>query len=408
MRLGLARMRDFLAAIGDPQARYPVAHVGGTNGKGSVCQLLGAMARAHGLHTGVHTSPHLQAINERFELAGAPVDDATLDAGVHALDQARRAWARQALPPNEAFPLTYFEFTVALAFRLFADAEVDLGVIEVGMGGRLDATNVVRPAACAIVTIGLDHCDHLGRDHASIAGEKAGILKSGVPAVVGPLPHEALQVVRSVARERDVPLSVWGEDFEVSGDLDGFRYRGASELDGLSVPLLGDHQLVNAGVALRLAEILPDRLRPSPAAMRDGLLAVRHPGRMEWLATDLLVDGAHNPDGAVALAAYLARRPRQRGRTLVLGGGTDKDLRAVAAALAPQVDRIFTTACDHPKARTPMDVAAELEGIGVPTSPAGNVADALAFARERGDLVIVAGSLYLVGAVRDAVLGAAP
>jgi dihydrofolate synthase/folylpolyglutamate synthase len=405
IRMGLGRMRDFLATLDHPERRYPVVHVGGTNGKGSVSRMLAAVYGASGRHVGLHTSPHLQAVNERFIVDGAPVSDAVLEAVIARLDRARQRWAADALPPDEAFPLTYFEFTVACAFQLFADAAVDVGVIEVGMGGRLDATNVVAPAATAVVTIGLDHCDELGRDHASIAGEKAGIVKPGVPIVVGPLPGEALQVIRSVAAERGAPLSVWGDDFEAFGAPEGFRYAGDQTLDALTLGLMGDHQVVNAGVAVRLLEVAG--LPVTEAALRAGLAAAKNPGRLEWLAPDLLVDGAHNPAGATTLATFLARLPHDRRRTLVLGGGYDKDLRGVAATLAPQVDRIFTTAGSHPKARTPFDVARECEGLQAPVTPAGPLAEALAAARTGGDLVIVAGSLYLVGELRDLV-GAEP
>ncbi len=405
IRLGLSRMRDFLGTLDHPEQRYPVLHVGGTNGKGSTCRLLDAMLGASGQRVGVHTSPHLQVVNERIRVGAVPLSDAELGAVIQRIDTARLEWARRTLPSDEAFPLTYFEFTVACAFEAFARANVDIAVIEVGMGGRLDATNVVSPRATAIVSIGLDHCEELGWDIASIAGEKAGIIKAGVPVVVGPLPGEALAIIRAVAAERAAPLHVWGHDFEAFGDVSSFRYAGGSTLDGLSLGLAGDHQVVNAGVALRVLEVTG--LAVSPLAMREGLAAARHAGRLEWLAPDLLADGAHNPDGATTLANFLARLPRDRRRTLVLGGGTDKDLRGVATTLAPVVDRIFTTAGSHAKARNPFDVASQCEGLSVPVIPAGALADAVLAARRDGDLVIVAGSLYLIGELRDLV-GADP
>ncbi|MSQ00579.1 MAG: bifunctional folylpolyglutamate synthase/dihydrofolate synthase [Myxococcales bacterium] len=405
VRLGLARMRDFLGSLDHPEGRYPVLHVGGTNGKGSACRLLGAVLQANGQRVGVHTSPHLQMVNERIRIDGTPLSDDELAAVITEVDAARLAWARQTLPSDEPYPLTYFEFTVACAFEAFARAGVDVAVLEVGMGGRLDATNVVSPRATAIVSIGLDHTAELGWDIASIAGEKAGIIKAGVPMVVGPLPAEALAIVRAVAAERSSPLHVWGHDFEAFGDGSSFRYAGASTLDGLALGLAGDHQVVNAGVALRVLEVAG--LEVSPGAIRQGLAAARHPGRLEWLAPDLLADGAHNPDGATTLANFLARLPRDRRRTLVLGGGTDKDIRGVATTLAPVVDRIFTTAGSHANARNPADVAGQCEGLSVPVIAAGALAEALAAARRDGDLVVVAGSLYLVGELRDLV-GAAP
>jgi dihydrofolate synthase/folylpolyglutamate synthase len=402
MRMGLPRMRAFLAWLGNPHLAYPTIHIGGTNGKGSVCRIAGAVLEAQGYKVGITTSPHLQEVNERIRIGSTPISDEAFARLVERIDDERRAWAAKELPPDERYPLTYFEFLIAAAFLHFAEERVDVGIIEVGMGGRLDATSVVTPLVTAIVTVGLDHTEHLGPDHASIAGEKAGILKPGVPVVLGPLTHEAMAVVRSVAVERGAPISTFGEDFQASGAPENFDYRGdGHEREGLRLSLSGDHQVVNAAVALRIVDLLPPALAVGEDAIRTGLAAARNRGRLEWLAPDLLVDGAHNPDGATVLANYLARLPRDRKRTLLLGGGTDKDVRSVAWTLAPQVDRVYTTACDHPKARSPGDVAAELEGLPVPVSPAGPLADALPFARADGSLVIVAGSLYLVGAVRD-------
>lgn len=402
MRMGLPRMRAFLQWLGNPHLAYPVIHVGGTNGKGSVCRAVGAVLEAQGYRVGITTSPHLQDVNERIRIGAAPISDEAFDALVATIDRERQAWATAELPPEERFPLTYFEFLIAAAFLHFANEKVDVAVVEVGMGGRLDATNVVAPLLTAIVTVGLDHMDHLGPDHASIAGEKAGILKSGVPVVLGPLPHAAMAVVRTVASEREASISVFGEDFHASGRAERFDYRGGGVVrESLRMGIPGDHQVVNAAVALRLLDLLPPTLAVGEEAIRAGLLATRNRGRLEWLAPDLLVDGAHNADGATVLAGYLARLPRDVKRTLILGGGVDKDIRTVAWALAPQFDRVLTTACDHPKARTPADVAAELEGLPIPVMPAGPLEEAMTTARAQGGLVVVAGSLYLVGAVRD-------
>ncbi len=402
MRMGLPRMRAFMAWLGNPHLSYPTIHVGGTNGKGSVCRMVGAMLEAQGYKVGITTSPHLQEVNERIRIGATPISDQAFARLAERIDTERQAWAAKELPPDERYPLTYFEFLVAAAFLHFAEERVDVAVIEVGMGGRLDATNVVAPLVTSIVTVGLDHTEHLGPDQASIAGEKAGILKPGVPVVLGPLGHEAMAVIRSVAVERGSPISVFGDDFHATGSPGGFDYRGDGVVrEGLKIALEGDHQVVNAAVALRIVDQLPKTLAVGEPAVRQGLASARNKGRLEWLAPDLLVDGAHNPDGATVLANYLARLPRDRKRTLLLGAGTDKDVRSVAWTLAPQVDRVYTTACAHAKARSPGDVAAQLEGLPVPVSPAGPLQDALAFARADGGLVIVAGSLYLVGAVRD-------
>ncbi len=404
MRLGLPRVRSFLSFLGDPHLRYPVVHVAGTNGKGSVCRFVGAMLDAQGLRVGVTTSPHLQQVNERIRVGAAPISDDDLDRLLWRIEAPMRAWARAEGLDGDGLPLTWFELSVAAAFQHFADTAVDVAVVEVGMGGRLDATNVVAPVVTSIVTVGLDHTEQLGPDHASIAAEKAGILKPGVPAVLGPLNPAALQVVRVVARDRGAPIDAYGEAYTVSGGDAGFTYRAEGvEREGLRVGLAGHHQVSNAGVAVRIVDRLPPSLRPSESAIRAGLLVARNRGRLEWLAPDLLVDGAHNPDGAGVLASYLASLPRDRRRTLLLGAGGEKDVRGVAAALAPHVDRVYTTSCAHPKARSPGDVATQLEGMPVPVSPVGPIEEALPVARSNGDLVIVAGSLFLVGAVRDLV-----
>lgn len=415
MKMGLSRVHSYLEWLGDPHRRYPVIHVAGTNGKGSVCRMLGAILQAQGFKVGVTTSPHLEEVNERIRVDDAPISDEALDALLRRLDMVRRAWAAAVVGP-EAYPLTYFEFSTAAAFQHFADVGVDVAVVEVGMGGRLDATNVVEPALTAIVTIGLDHTEQLGHDHASIAGEKAGILKPGVPVVVGPLSPEAMATVRAVAAERRAPLRAFGQAFSVSGAPESFSFRGepfrdgaeggapALALDGLESGLIGDHQLVNAAVTVELIRLLPPGLACGEAAIRAGLRAARNEGRLEWARPGVLLDGAHNPDGALTLAAWLSRQPPGR-RTLLLGGGLDKDIWSVASTLARRVDRIVATQGSHPKARTVENVCRELAGLPIPVEPGGPLPEALERliaeqAREPG-LLVVAGSLYLVGEARS-------
>ncbi len=420
MKMGLSRMRSYLEWLGSPQQAYPVIHVAGTNGKGSVCRILGAILQKQGLRVGVTTSPHLQEVNERIRIDDAPISDAALDALLRRMDVVRRAWSQTVVGP-EAFPLTYFEFSTAAAFLHFADEKVDIAVVEVGMGGRLDATNVVDPLLTAIVTIGLDHTEQLGMDHASIAGEKAGIVKPGVPVVVGPLPAGAMATVRAVAMERHAPIRVFGEDFFIAGSPDLFSFRASEQagegapLEGLSLGLLGDHQLINAAVALELIRLLPPRLACGPEAIRAGLAAARNEGRLERVTPDLLLDGAHNPDGALTLASWLSRQPRDRRRTLLLGGGIDKDIWSVACTLAPQVDRIVTTNGSHPKARPSGSICSDLAGLNVPVEPGGPLPEALGRlmggqeaarqAQQVPELLIVAGSLYLIGEARSLITG---
>lgn len=408
VRLGLDRVRGFLEHLGNPHLDFAVLHVAGTNGKGSVTRLAGAMLRAEGLRVGEATSPHLQHVNERIVVDGAAIADAELDALLRELDAERRAWAAAGgladIAPEAA--LTYFEMMTVAGLLHFSRSEVDVAVVEVGLGGRLDATNVVAPAGCAIVSIGLDHTEQLGADLGSIAGEKAGIIKQGVPVVVGEVASPALRAIRAVAIERSAPLRLAGEDFRFAEERDGgLRYAdGQLEIPGLAMGLEGAHQVRNAAVAIALVRTLPEPLAPREGAIRAGLMTARHAGRLEWLADDLLVDCAHNDAGAVALAAHLRSLPSDgRRRTLLLGMSSDKDARAVVVSLASGVDRVLTTHCAHPRARTAGDLAADLVDVDVPVLPAGPVEQALPLARSRGDLVVVAGSVFLAGAVRDLV-----
>lgn len=404
-RLGLERMASFLRWLGDPHLHAPVIHVAGTNGKGSVVRMTGAMLRAHGLRVGEYTSPHLQHVNERLVVDGQPITDAALDELLEQLVSARDAWLGAASNGTSS-SLTYFEVMTAAAFLHFCREDVDVVVLEVGLGGRLDATNVVSPAVTAIVSIGLDHTEQLGPDVASIAAEKAGIIKPGVPVVVGPLEPAALRVIRSIAAERTAPLVAPPDAFRIDEHRgQGFCYRGPErDLDGLELRLRGGHQVWNAGVALAIVDQLPTHVRPDEAACREGLATVAHAGRIERITDDLWLDCAHNPVGADQLAVFLRELPDDvRPRTLLLGMSSNKDARGVARALAPLVDRVFTTHCAHPRAMSAGVLATHLVDLACPVLPAGPIEDALPMVRQMPGPVIVAGSVFLIGAVRDLV-----
>jgi len=405
VRLGLDRMRRFMRALGSPHTRYPIVHVAGTNGKGSVCTMVATVLRQQGYTVGLYTSPHLQRVNERIRVNGREVSDPVLDGLLGRVGELSRTLGRDLIELDEAEEaLTYFETITAAAFLHFAEAQVDVAVVEVGMGGRLDATNIGRPVVGAITSIGLDHTEVLGPDISCIAGEKAGILKPDLPVVVGGVPADALRVIRAMAQTHGSRLVVYGEDFHLLRDGNGFAWQGpCSKRGGLSVGMAGHHQVDNAAVALAILDLLPIELTCDEDSVRVGMASVRVPGRLEWLAPDVLVDAAHNVDGAVTLAAYLRARgekvrPR---RTLLLGASQEKDIRAIGALLAPHVDRILTTAGSHPRAMAPGTVASALEGMSIPVMPAGPIEQALPLARAGGGEVITAGSIFLVGAVRD-------
>ena len=391
--------------LGEPQNCAPVVHVAGTNGKGSVCSMVDAILQEAGYKTGLTLSPHLQNVNERIRINGRPISDSTLDSLLRQVDSQAVQWGRTHLDlgPGER-PLTYFEAVLAAAFVHFSEEAVGAQVVEVGLGGRLDATNVVQSAVSAVVSIGLDHTDKHGEDLASEAAEKSGIFRASVPAVAGEMAPEALQVLRDVASERGTPLFELGTDYHVTSHPDGLSWRmGTASLESVSVSLAGEFQLKNAGVALTIVELLErsGAFVVPHSARRTGLKRVRHAGRLEWITDTILVDGAHNADSARVLSDYLGTLPWDRQRTLLLGFGEDKDIAAIGGVLAKQVDQVMTTQCAHPRSASPHAIAAALSGLDVQVIDAGSVEDALPRAMAEEGLLVVAGSLYLAGAVRD-------
>ncbi len=404
VKMGLEQVRSLLAHLGEPQLAYPTIHVAGTNGKGSTCMMVTAALVAAGYRVGTNLSPHLEQVNERVRIDGTPVDDMTLAGAIGSLDRVRLDWARSI--GVERAPLTYFEFLTILAMRHFAAVPVDVGVFEVGMGGRLDATNVLRPVITSIVTVGLDHMEYLGDTVDKIAAEKAGILKPGVPVVLGLLPPEALEVVE--ARARMLGCDVWKPGFQLRREFRKGRWHlhtpegSVTEVD---LPFEGQHMGHNAMVAVgilhglrRMGFHLPD------AAIKLGLEAAELAGRIEALAPGLVADGAHNADSAKALAAWLAARPRPARRILLLGMGQGRDPAVVARPLEAHVDEIVTTRCAHPKAMDPMDLALALQDHVDVTLAAGRDIDQdLPEVYREADETIVAGSLFMAGAARSLV-----
>lgn len=407
VRLGLDNIRAFLTFLGEPHRAYPVVHVAGTNGKGSVCTFVTSVLVKAGYRVGTTLSPHLQAVNERIQVDGKPIDDARLSEVIEQLDRARTDWAHSV--QFEGVPLTYFEFMTAAAFLHFAAVPVDVAVVEVGMGGRLDATNVVRPLVTAITQIGLDHTADLGDDVATIAGEKAGIFKTGVPAVVGPVPAEALATIERRAEWMRAPLWKPGRDLlrEHRGDTWNFATPGGT-LSKATLGLRGEHQGSNALVALGILHRLREQgfLIPDEAIL-DGFRDTRLPGRLEELLPSLWVDGAHNEDGAKVLARWLQQHPEQGPRYLLLGMGEGRDPVRFVEPLLEYFDEIVTTRCAHPKARDPLELGLQLEGLGAVVSDGGPIEGALPEIYREADETWVSGSLFLAGAVRDLVAAGA-
>lgn len=401
---GLERIRFLLDALGNPERSFPTVHVAGTNGKGSTSAMLAAMLRAAGRRVGLFTSPHLVDYNERIAVDGRPVDDLSLDAALAKLGPVVEAAAKSAVgQPTE------FEVATAAAMVCFAEADVDVAVVEVGLGGRLDSTNVVHPVVSVITPIGLDHTNRLGGTLADIAAEKAGIIRPQVPVVCGPQPEEAFQVIAEAAAAAGAPLVAAGRDYDftlVAADRDGtvfdVRYRDR-RLRGLRTALLGPHQAVNGAMAAAagLTLGLPE------AAIRKGLETVVWPGRMELLARRpfVLLDGAHNAEGAQALAAALSVVFPDGRPVFVMGILREKPVERMLQALLPLGRAVVFTV--PRSSRTPPMPPEELARL------AGGLIDEVATELDAGramerawelagpeGLVCVCGSLYLVGEVR--------
>ena len=412
IRWGLDRISRILEDLGDPHLAYDSLHIGGTNGKGSVCAIAGAIAGAE-RPVGLYTSPHLSLFAERIRIDG-------VDAEADLLERC----AARVRPLAEREGASYFEGATALAFLAFAEAGIELAAVEVGLGGRLDATNVLRPEGCAIVSVGLDHCEYLGHSLGEVAAEKAGILKPAVPTVLGELPAEALQVVEAKAHEVGAPLYRLGRaarvaDVRVHSTGTEFTYRSPAWPHGigLEVPLPGVHQAHNAAVALLLLERV-GRL-PQASRLPDLMARVRWPGRVEMLEggrVTWILDVAHNPAGASALAATLdALRPR-RPLVILTAMLARKAWPGILDVLRETADAMVLTIADsHPEgagwdlARVQAYLESHEVGSGRGGRPlavesSAELATALSRASElaEGGTVVVAGSCYLVGDVRDA------
>lgn len=405
VKFGLDRIQTLLTALGNPQRAYRVVHVAGTNGKGSTCAMIAAGLQAAGFRTGLYTSPHLVEPTERIRIGG---QDIPQPAFVRAFEQVHRCAESMVAQGELDMHPTYFETITAMGFVAFAEAGVDWAVVEVGLGGRLDATNVVEPAITAITPVDYDHEAWLGNSIEAIAGEKAGILKPGVPAVFGPQRPEALAVLRERARVMGAPVyesSAWamhGLELHPAGCRFTLQRERALRVD---CPLRGAWQAENA----RTAAAVLDLLQVPVDAIERGIAEVRWPGRLELLATgpEILVDGAHNPSGCAVLAEYM-RSSRGSHRTwLIFGAMRDKAISEMTSLLFPLADELILTAPAQPRALRPEALAMEApsasEQAGLAPFPrvrlAPAFADAMTLVREASpqDRVFIAGSLFLAG-----------
>ncbi|MEJ5358812.1 MAG: folylpolyglutamate synthase/dihydrofolate synthase family protein [Desulfobacterales bacterium] len=404
IRLGLATIRRMLAQLGDPQRSYAAVHIAGTNGKGSVAAGIASVLQQSGYRVGLYTSPHLVRFNERIQVDGRPIGDGEI------LTLYRRV--RRTLSALDREP-TFFEFATAMAFEAFARGGVEWAVIETGMGGRMDATNVIVPCLSVITNVSLEHREYLGPTIARIAFEKAGIVKRRRPVVTGVRQPSALGVLEEIASRRSAPVYRSGRDFIVRKTADGlFDYRGIRlRLEGLRTALAGEHQRANAGLVLAAGELLAPRApRITERSLREGLAATRWPGRLEAVRERplVLLDGAHNLDASRALARHVRERYAGRPITLVVGILDDKPYRAMLRHLAPLAARVIATQATTPRALPAAKIAAAASRfcprVEAHPTVARALEEALRTVPEQG-VVLVAGSLYVVGEAKAALEG---
>jgi dihydrofolate synthase/folylpolyglutamate synthase len=385
IKFGLENITAIVERLGRPDRTFKSVHVAGTNGKGSVTAMVDAALRAAGHRSARYTSPHLTDLSERFAVDGHPIAH---DALVRAVGDVRDVVECLRAEGTLSVQPTFFEVTTAVGFELFRRAGVDIAVLEVGLGGRLDATNVVSPIATAITSIAFDHQLYLGSTLAEIAFEKAGIVKPGVPVVVGPLEPEPLMVIARAASDRGAELI----------------RATADDAAGFTVGLPGEHQRANAGVAVRLLQLLDARgVRVPVDAIARGLEHPEWPGRLDERrladGRELLLDAAHNPAGARALASYLSA-DRQK-RPLVFAAMRDKDVDGMFRTLLPAVGAAVMTRASNPRSADPAVLADMARAIAptLPMSVASSAADALVDAWRLSPRIVVAGSIFLLGDV---------
>ena len=403
MDFKLERVALALQRLGDPHRRFVSLHIGGTNGKGSVAAMLHAMLAAAGYRVGLYTSPHLVELTERVRIGSGEI---TRPEVVELTAEIRRATA------GRGIDLTFFEVLTVMAFVYFARRAVDVAVVEVGLGGRLDATNVVDPAAAAITTIGLDHVQWLGDTLAAIAAEKGGIIKPGRPVVFGRLATAAYTVLQRLAGERGARIISLGADYRIaSRSADELDFEGLGwQLRGLALGLRGRHQHDNAATALAVLAAVRDVLPVGVDPIRRGLAAVRWPGRLDVvnLAPLTILDGAHNLDGVTALVGELPSLLAGRPLHLLFSVMRDKDWRPMVECLAPLCASVVVTEVLPPRG-APAAAVAESFRPYCPVTVEPDPLDAwrrLTAATRADEAIVAAGSLFLVGALYATVLPA--
>ncbi len=407
IRLGMERIEGLLRELGNPERKLKTIHVAGTNGKGSVATMITDIFLASGLHVGKFTSPHLVKYNERIELDGKDIADDVFAAYIGKTKMA----ADEVLRKKVCDQPTQFEILTAATFLFFAEQKVDYGVIEVGLGGLWDSTNVITPLVSVITNVALDHTDRLGKDLPHIAMQKAGIIKEKVPAVVGAEGEETLGPIVSVAMFKEAPVYLYGKAFhgeEKTSTMAGQTftlYAGNNYQSDYEIMLSGEHQIRNASLAIVAAKIVSKQDgRITEEALHKGVKNTKWPGRLERISEnpDVILDGAHNPNGADALRKALDKFYPKQKRTFVFGMMGDKAMADVIKILFRPEDKIYTVRADGgPRAAEAEDLA---KLVGKNAVPMADIQDAYQAAlKDNEGIVVVCGSLYLIGTFKKMV-----
>ncbi|HSB03845.1 MAG TPA: folylpolyglutamate synthase/dihydrofolate synthase family protein [Thermodesulfobacteriota bacterium] len=406
MIFGLTQVTEILEAIGNPHEEIQAIHVGGTNGKGSTAAMMASVLQKEGYRVGLYTSPHLIRFSERIKVNGVEIREDEV--------AALTGWMKERIEAS-GIPssFTFFDFTTAMAFRYFSQKRVDLAILEVGLGGRLDSTNVIDPLLSIITNVTRDHEEILGESILKIAEEKAGIIKKGRPLITAATQPQVVHLFSRLCRKKNAPLYRVSKDFryEPIGERN-FHYEGLHrKLWGVRLNLSGLHQIVNATIALGALEILEDSGYPvSTESMIEGLREVDWPGRLEMISSSprVLLDGAHNPAGAMVLKASLKKEFQFHRLILLLGIMKDKDFRSVLKTLAPLADHIILSKPHMERASSPSLL---LDQLGDTNGKKAEIVEDLPRAIEKGlsltqreDLFCITGSLYTVGEARDYLL----
>lgn len=395
--LGLDNIAALLEKMGNPQRSFRSVHITGSNGKGSTASFIHGMVRAAGMRPALYTSPHLNDFRERIRLDGRLISE---DAIIKATNKIRELY-----DPSRT---TFFEFTTALAFDQISEFKPDLAVIEVGLGGRLDATNILAPEVSVITDVSLEHQDYLGSTIAAIAREKAGILKPGTSVVTGASRRQAREVILAEAQRLACPVREFGKDFRAVRGANGFfSYESAySRLEDIRLSMAASYQVKNAALAIAVVEelIKGDYVIPEEA-IREGIFATRFPGRFELLAErpHVIIDGAHTPEGMRLLKSNIRRLFPNKDVRLLLGMLKDKNYRDLASIIAPIAKEVACVAPQSNRALEPEELSHLLQARGIPASPHETIEEGFDYLRSKADpndLILAAGSLYMIGPVR--------